>query len=714
MSISKSLPGKPYPLGATWDGEGTNFTLFSEHATAVELLLFKSEDSQQPEAIIPLKEKTAHVWHCYIPGIGPAQLYAYRVYGPYEPEKGHRFNPAKVLLDPYAKAIAGTFQWDNSLLGYKAGDPSEDLSYNESDSCPFVPRCIVIDPSFDWEDDRMPKIPWNETVIYEVHVKGFTALHPEVEEHKRGTYAGLASPCIIDYLKDLAITTLELLPMHHMIDEKGLFARKLTNYWGYNTIGFFTPDCRYSSSGVMGQQIDEFREMVKTLHRAGIEVILDVVYNHTGEGDHLGPTVCFRGIDNASYYHLEPKNPRHYLNFTGCGNSINISHPQVTQLIIDSLRYWVQEMHVDGFRFDLAVTLAREDYVVNFRSAFFHIIQQDPVLSQVKLIAEPWDIGSGGYHVGGFPPHWSEWNDKYRDTFRSFWKGDEDRITELGYRLTGSSDLFHHNGRDTHASINFITSHDGFTLNDLVSYNHKHNKLNKEKNRDGTNDNLSWNCGEEGDTDDPKIIELRERQKRNLLASLFFSQGVPMLLGGDEISRTQHGNNNAYCQDNEMNWYDWSLDDSRQKMLEFTRKIIHLRREHPVFRKSNFFKGQKLNDSDLKDITWLKPDGSEMEEQDWNHSTIKTFGMLLAGDVINEVDEYGKPIKDDTFLILMNTYHKKVRFMIPHAEQSWVLVLSTVESDIDDPQHLVNPGARFTIASRSLAVFRMDAAHAKT
>ncbi len=714
MPINKTLPGKPYPLGATWDGEGTNFALFSENATGVELLIFDSSDVNAPIAVIPLKERTAFVWHCYMPNIGPDHLYAYRVYGPYEPERGHRFNPSKVLIDPYAKAISGDFQWDDSLLGYRPDGDLADLSYNDSDSCPYVPKSVIIDPSFDWGNDQILKTPWNETVIYEVNVKGFTALHPEVEENKRGTYAGLASPCVIDYLKDLGVTAVELLPVHHFMDELALNKRELTNYWGYNTVGFFAPCSKYSSSGVMGQQIREFKEMVKTLHRAGIEVILDVVYNHTAESDHLGPTVCFRGIDNISYYHLFPEDLRYYTNFTGCGNSIKMSHSRVTQLIMDSLRYWVQEMHVDGFRFDLAVTLARRYYRVDHQSAFFHVIQQDPVLSRVKLIAEPWDVGEDGYRIGEFPPLWSEWNGKFRDCIRGFWNGDGNRISELGYRMTGSSDLYQHNGRSPYASVNFITSHDGFTLNDIVSYNDKHNESNKEDNRDGENHNLGWNCGEEGPTNDPQINELRERQKRNLLAMLIFSQGVPMLLGGDELGRTQNGNNNAYCQDNEMNWYDWNLDESKKNLFEFTRKIIHLRRKHPVFRRTNFFKGQKLMGSDLKDVAWLKADGREMEEQDWIQSTLQTFGVLFAGDAIDDVDEQGRRVIDDSFLILINAHNKRKTFMMPCPDLSWELIFNTLELDINNSIHVINGGSRFRLSGHSLALLRMIERHSKS
>ena len=704
MSTYSVWPGKPFPLGATWDGKGTNFALFSEHATVVDLLLFDNSHDREPKAVIPLKEKSAFVWHCYIPDIAPGQLYAYRVHGPYEPEKGHRFNPHKVLLDPYAKAIRGNIQWNDALLGYKTGSEEDDLSFDERDSCAFIPKCGVIDPSFDWEGDCLLDIPWNETIIYEVHVKGFTAQHPEVEENMRGTYAGLASPVMIDYLKKLGITAVELLPVHHHVDDRFLVDKGLTNYWGYNTIGYFAPDSRYCCSQGTGEQIKEFKEMVKALHKAGIEVILDVVYNHTAEGNHLGPTLCFRGVDNFSYYHLNPENMRYYMDFTGVGNSLKMASPYVTQLIMDSLRYWVNEMHVDGFRFDLASTLAREFYEVDRLSPFFDIVHQDPVISRVKLIAEPWDIGPGGYQVGNFPPLWTEWNGKYRDTIRSFWQGDESSFSELGYRLTGSSDLYQDDGRKPHASINFITCHDGFTLHDLVSYNKKHNEANKEDNKDGTDDNRSWNCEVEGPTDDPEVNELRQKQKKNFLATLFLSQGVPMLLGGDEIGRTQKGNNNAYCQDNEISWYDWKLDESRIQLLDFTRKLIDLRRKHHIFRRKKFFQGRKLCGSDEKDITWMKPDGREMSEKDWEQSSIRSISLFMAGDGIYEFDEQGQIIIDDTFLILLNNHHETVSFKLPEEKQKWELMFSTSEIEIKEPKQLTEGEKDFLIEGRSLVL----------
>lgn len=699
-------PGKAYPLGATWDGRGVNFALFSENAERVDLLLFEDREAGEAKEVIPIKDKTADIWHVYLPDVLPNQLYGYRVYGPYDPMKGHRFNPAKVLIDPYTKAIAGTIKWDDAMFGYKVGDQSEDLSKDGRDSAPFIPKCVVVDPKFDWEDDRPPRIPWSETIIYETHVKGFTKVHPEVEKNKRGTYAGLASPQVIRYLKDLGITAVELMPMHQHEDDKHLVDKGLSNYWGYNTIGYFAPDCRYSSAGVLGEQVVEFKEMVKALHRAGIEVILDVVYNHTAEGSHLGPTLSFRGIDNVSYYRIPSDNPRHYLDFTGTGNSLNMRHPRVTQMIMDSLRYWVQEMHVDGFRFDLASTLARELYEVDKLSSFFELIQQDPVISQVKLIAEPWDLGEGGYQVGNFPALWAEWNGKYRDTIRRFWRGDERQVGELAFRLTGSSDLYQNDGRNPHASINFVTSHDGFTLNDLVCYNSKHNEANKEDNADGSDDNLSWNCGVEGPTDDPKVIELRERQKRNFVATLFLSQGVPMLLGGDEIGRTQKGNNNSYCQDNKTSWYDWNLDERKQDFFKFTKKAIHLMKSHPVLRRRKFFQGRPLFGSNAKDITWLHPEGREMTERTWTQSHVKTIGVVLAGDAINELNDRGERIADDTLLIIFNADSRSIPFVLPNRGQKWETVLSTYSRALKNIEQIVASGEKLYVEGRSVIVLR--------
>src|SRR6478609_6126140 len=601
-------PGAAYPLGATYDGSGTNFTLFSEVAERVELCLFSPDGD---ETRFELPEVDGFVWHAFLPGIEPGQRYGYRVYGPTDAANGLRCNPNKLLLDPYAKAIDGTIEWDESLFGYHFGD--ED-SVNNDDSATHMPKCVVINPFFDWANDRSPRHPYAESVIYEAHVKGMTELHPEIPDEMRGTYAGMAHPVMIDHLTSLGITTLELMPVHHFVNDSFLVDKGLSNYWGYNTIGFFAPDSKYSSSANPGGQVQEFKAMIRALHAAGIEVILDVVYNHTGEGNHLGPTLSFRGIDNASYYRLVPDHPRYYQDYTGCGNTLNVRHPRVLQLIMDSLRYWVLEMHVDGFRFDLASTLARELHDVDRLSAFFDIIHQDPVLSQVKLIAEPWDLGEGGYQVGNFPAGWAEWNGRYRDAIRRYWKGDGGQVAEVAYRLSGSSDLYEGGGRRPHASINFVTAHDGFPLHDLVSYNQKHNEANGEDNRDGTDDNLSWNCGVEGPTTKPSVVALRERQKRNMLATLLLSQGVPMLCGGDEMGRTQHGNNNAYCQDSEISWVDWTLNKPQQALLTFTRSLIALRQKHPVFRRRRFFQGRRIRGAEVKDLYWLRPDGKEMTD----------------------------------------------------------------------------------------------------
>lgn len=702
----RTWPGKPYPLGTTWDGRGVNFALYSENATRVELLLYENMSSKEPNDIVTLKDRMGYVWHAYCPDMLPGQLYAYRVYGPYEPKRGLRFNHHKALIDPYAKAIAGTVEWDHAMFGYKVGDPAYDLSYDERDSGSFIPKCVVIDTSaFEWNGDRLLNTPWNETVIYELHVKGFTKLHPEVEGTKRGTYTGLASPKVIRYLKDLGVTAVELLPIHHHVNSNFLVEKGLQNYWGYNTIGFFAPDSRYSSSGVMGEQIFEFREMVKSFHRAGIEVILDVVYNHTGEGNELGPTLSFRGIDNTTYYRTSPEDPRRYVDFTGTGNSLNMRHPVVIQLIMDSLRYWVEEMHVDGFRFDLAATLARELYDVDRLSSFFDVIQQDPVVSRVKLIAEPWDVGSGGYQVGNFPPLWAEWNGKYRDTIRRFWKGDESQVAELAYRLTGSSDLYKAEGRSPHASINFTTCHDGFTLNDLVSYNQKHNEENGEGNRDGTDDNLSWNCGVEGPTKEPKVLALREKQKRNFIATLFISQGVQMLSAGDEFGRTQRGNNNAYCQDNEISWVDWSMDDRKRSLLDFTRKCILMMKTHPVLHRRKFFQGKNLFGS-YKDIIWLHPKGGEMKEESWRESRIRSIGMLLNGNGLDEYNERGERIAGDTLLILLNADSVPIHFTVPEVSEHWQTILSTGDPKLEAPNLVVKGGSSYRLEERSAVILR--------
>ncbi|WP_099326940.1 glycogen debranching protein GlgX [Candidatus Kuenenia stuttgartiensis] len=702
-------PGKAYPLGATWDGAGVNFSLFSENATGVELCLFDGQDGNHEVARIRMAHHTDQVWHTYLPTVRPGQLYGYRVYGPYEPKSGHRFNPAKLLLDPYAKAISGTICWSDALFGYTPGHKEADLSKDDGDSAPNIPRCVVVDPAFTWGDDVSPGTPWHKTLIYELHVKGFTKQHPGVPKELQGTYAGLTCHAVIDYLHSLKITAVELMPVHHFVDEKDLIGRGLSNYWGYNSIGFFAPAARYSGSGIMGEQVNEFKTMVKTFHREGIEVILDVVYNHTAEGNHLGPTLSFRGIDNANYYHLASDNKRYYVDYTGCGNMPNMIHPRVLQLIMDSLRYWVLEMHVDGFRFDMASALARELHEVDRLGAFFDIIHQDPVLSQVKLIAEPWDLGPGGYQVGNFPILWTEWNGKYRDTVRQFWHGDKGVAGNLAYRLTGSSDLYEHGGRRPYASINFITAHDGFCLHDLVSYNEKHNEANGEGNKDGTDYNLSWNCGIEGPTDNQEVAKLRERQKRNFIATLILSQGVPMLLAGDEIGRTQKGNNNAYCQDNEISWIDWDLDKPRQELLEFTRLLTQLRHQHPVMRRRHFFQGRKITGSEVKDLTWFRPDGKEMTDEDWNNPSTHSLALCLAGYAIEEVDERGKQIVDDTLLILMNVHHESISFVLPahNPKIQWKTLIDTREATGKRSIQLMKGGELYSLEARSLVLLQL-------
>jgi isoamylase len=705
----KIWPGKPYPLGATWDGAGVNFSLFSENATHVELCLFDGPDGLR-ETRIPVKQQTHQVWHLYLPEVRPGQFYGYRVYGPYAPREGHRFNPAKLLLDPYAKAIDGIIKWSNALFGYTVGHAEQDLSRSESNSAAGMPKCVVVDPAFSWGNDAPPGTPWHETIIYELHVRGFTMRHPAVPDELRGSYAALTCPAVIDYLKSLGITAVELLPVHQFVADKHLKDRGLTNYWGYNSVGFFAPEASYASAGKVGEQVAEFKSMVRALHREGIEVILDVVYNHTGEGNQMGPTLCFRGIDNVAYYRLVDKDRRYYMDYTGCGNTLDMTHPRVLQLIMDSLRYWVVEMHVDGFRFDLAATLARELHDVDRLGAFFDIIQQDPVISQVKLIAEPWDLGPGGYQVGNFPVLWAEWNAAYRDTVRRFWKGDGGQVGGLGFRLTGSSDLYAHNGRLPYASINFVTSHDGFTLHDLVSYNDKHNAANGEGNRDGHNDNLSWNCGAEGETDDAEIIALRERQKRNFLATLFLSQGVPMLLSGDELGRTQKGNNNAYCQDNETSWIDWSLDRSRRELLDFTRFLIRLVYAQPVLRRRHFFQGRRIRGSEVKDLAWFRPDGKEMSDDDWNNSETRCFGLRLAGDAIEELDERGNRIAGDTLLILLNAHHESLPFTLPAHRRKvrWQVVMDTNDPNPGKVKRRpMHGGEAYEVQARSLVVLRL-------
>lgn len=672
-------PGKPYPLGATWDGVGVNFAIFSEHASKVELCLFDDLDSPYEADRITMPEQTDDVWHVYVPNLKPRQLYGYRVYGPYDPPLGMRFNPNKLLMDPYAKAITGTIKWNDTMFGYPIGDPMVDLAFDKRNSAPFMPRCVVVDMSFPWVDDRPPDIPLYRSVIYELHVKGFTQLHPDVPENLRGTYAGLATPAIIEYLKSLGVTAVELLPVHHHVDDRHLVERGLTNYWGYNSLGYFSPDVRYSSPDLPGEQVYEFKAMVKALHAAGIEVILDVVYNHTAEGNHLGPTLSWRGIDNEAYYRLVPGNPRYYMDYTGTGNSLNMLNVRSLQMIMDSLRYWITEMHVDGFRFDLAATLMRGLHEADRLSSFFDVIHQDPIISQAKLIAEPWDVGPGGYQVGNFPVLWSEWNGKYRDTVRRFWKGDESQVAELAYRLAGSSDLYEHNGRRPYASINFVTAHDGFTLRDLVSYNEKHNMANGENNQDGDSHNNSWNCGVEGPTDDPGIKALRARQMRNLMGTLLLSQGVPMILAGDERGRTQQGNNNAYCQDNEISWVNWDLDDIGRDILAFTRKLIQIRNEHPMLHRRRFFQGRSIHGTGIHDIVWWRPDGGEMTDEEWSNGVVRCLGMLLNGQAMDDYDERGLPVRDDILLFLLNAYYQDIPFTLPGkpSEPVWELVLDT-------------------------------------
>ena len=701
-------PGRPYPLGATWDGEGVNFALFSENATAVELCLFDQMQEDRESHRIRLDECTDQVWHVYLPEVRPGQLYGYRVHGPYDPLAGHRFNHHKLLIDPYAKALTGIVKWSDAMFGYRMGDPNGDASFDERNNAGNVPKGVVVDQSFSWGHDRLLQTPWAQTVIYEAHVKGLTMQHPDVPEHLRGTYEGLASPAVIKYLQELGVTAIELLPVHHFVNDQFLIDKGLTNYWGYNSIGFFAPDIRYSAFHREGRKVYEFKTMVKTLHSAGIEVILDVVYNHTGEGNHLGPTLSFRGIDNAAYYRLSPDNPRYYMDYTGCGNTLNVRHPRTLQMIMDSLRYWVCDMHVDGFRFDLASALARELHDVDRLSAFFDIIHQDPILSQVKLIAEPWDLGEGGYQVGNFPPGWAEWNGKYRDVVRRYWTGDNGLLGELASRVAGSSDLYDQSGRQPYASINFVTAHDGFSLHDLVSYNQKHNDANGEGNRDGTDDNDSWNCGVEGPTDDPGIQHLRERQKRNFFATLLLSQGVPMMCGGDEIGRTQSGNNNAYCQDNPLSWFDWNLTKAQLEMVDFVKQVIAIKKEHPVFHRRRFFKGQHIKDSEVKDIAWFGSHGKEMTPEDWGKGLL-TLGIRLAGDAIEEMDELGNPIVDDSFLMLLNAYHEPVPFTLPAHKKgvAWEWMFDTSKMDIKKFPKTWRGGKVYGLEGRTAALFRL-------
>ncbi|HEY3747985.1 MAG TPA: glycogen debranching protein GlgX [Pseudonocardiaceae bacterium] len=698
-------PGRPYPLGATYDGVGTNFALFSETAESVELCLF---DEQGNETTATLPETDGFIHHGYLLGAGAGQRYGYRVDGPYDPDKGLRCNPSKLLIDPYAKAISPEVNWDESLFGYRFDAPDE---RNDLDSAGHVPHSVVVSPFFDWANDRPPRTPYNETVIYEAHVKGLTMRHPDVPEQLRGTYAGLAHPSIVDHLRQLGVTAIELMPVHQFVTDHGLSDRGLRNYWGYNTIGFFAPHDGYSSLAGQGGQVQEFKGMVRAMHEADIEVILDVVYNHTAEGNHLGPTLSMRGIDNEAYYRLVEDEPKYYMDYTGTGNSLNVRSPHTLQLIMDSLRYWVTEMHVDGFRFDLAAALAREFYDVDRLATFFDLVQQDPVVSQVKLIAEPWDVGPGGYQVGNFPPLWTEWNGKYRDTVRDFWRGEPATLGEFASRITGSSDLYQHDGRRPFASINFVTAHDGFTLNDLVSYNEKHNDANGEGGRDGADDNRSWNCGVEGPTDDTEILELRARQRRNMLASLLLSQGVPMLLHGDEIGRTQDGNNNAYCQDSELSWVDWSLAAENEGLVDFVASLTAFRKEHPVFRRRRFFAGKPIGrGEELGDIAWFTPSGEEMKEQNWDDGFGKAIAVFLNGEGITDLDQRGEPVVDDSFLMAFNAHYENIEFTLPGKTYGteWAVVVDTTTGEVvtESNKDTVPAGGGLTVTARSLVVLR--------
>ena len=691
-------------MGATWDGEGVNFALFAENATGVDLCLFNSTENGE-SARIRITEVSHYVWHVYVPGLKPGQLYGYRVYGPYEPQNGHRFNPNKLLIDPYAKAIDGTVQWHDALFGYEVGHADEDLSFSDVDSAPYTPKSVVVDQNFDWQNDQLPHIPYHRSIIYETHLKGFTSTHPDIPEKIRGTYAALAHPVMIGYLKKLGITAVELMPVHHFLTDRHLAEKGLANYWGYNTIGFFAPDVRYSGSGVRGEQVTEFKSMVKALHKEGIEVILDVVYNHTGEGSHMGPTLSFRGIDNSSYYRLT-EDKRYYMDYTGTGNSLNAQLPSVLRLIMDSLRYWILEMHVDGFRFDLASTLARELHEVDRLGSFFDIIHQDPVISQVKLIAEPWDIGEGGYQVGKFPPGWAEWNGKYRDCIRDYWRGADSMLGEFAQRFTGSSDLYMDDNRRPTASINFVTAHDGFTLHDLVAYNDKHNEANGEDNKDGESHNRSWNCGAEGPTGDQEILALRQKQKRNLLTTLFLSQGVPMLVAGDELSRTQGGNNNAYCQDNEISWINWEQADLN--LLGFTRQLIQFYKSHPVFSRRRWFQGRPIKGVGLHDIAWFLPEGFEMTEENWTHDYAKSLAVYLNGQGLRLIGPKGEKITDDNFYIIFNAYHGSLEYKLPSEEfgDEWIRILDTHENYLEENGKAYQAGETVKVEGRSVVLLK--------
>ncbi len=695
----KVWPGQPYPLGAVFDGSGTNFSLFSEIAEGVQLCLF---DEEGQETQIDMPEVTGYCWHGYLPSIGPGQRYGYRIHGPWEPAHGHCCNPAKLLIDPYTKAIDGQVQWHEAVFPYVFSEGPEVRSDN--DSAPFMPKCVVHQPHFDWSGDRRLQLPWHETIIYETHVKGLTARHPDVPEELRGTYAGLAQPPVIEYLKELGVTAVELMPIHFFIYDKHLVDQGLRNYWGYNSIGYLAPQNEYAADKRPEGAVAEFKQMIKTLHQAGIEVILDVVYNHTAEGNHLGPMLSFKGIDNAYYYRLTDDR-RYYMDYTGTGNSLNMRNPHVLQLVMDSLRYWVLEMHVDGFRFDLASTMARELHDVDRLSAFFDLIQQDPVISQVKLIAEPWDVGEGGYQVGNFPPVWTEWNGKYRDCVRDFWRGEDQTMGEFAARFTGSSDLYENTSRLPYASINFITAHDGFTLNDLVSYNEKHNDANGEQNRDGESHNRSWNCGAEGPTDDPEVSRLRGRQKRNFLATLLLSQGVPMLLGGDEMGRTQEGNNNAYCQDNEISWYDW--EKAEEDLLLFCQKLIQYRKDHPVFSRRGWFHGRAIHGSEVKDIAWFTMEGDQMAEEDWGQGFAKSLGVFLNGATIPNPNPRSEPVTDDDFYMIFNAHNEPLDFILPGANwgENWFKEMDTESGWLED-ETLLKAGDQIKVEARCLVVLR--------
>ena len=694
-------PGRPYPLGAGYDGVGTNFALFSEVAEYVELCLF---DEDGTETRVRLPEVDGFVHHGYLLGVGPGQKYGYRVHGPYDPARGLRCNPNKLLIDPYAKAISNGLSWDEALYGYKFGSPDE---RNDADSAPHVPKSVVVNPFFDWTNDRLPRTPYNESVIYETHVRGLTIDHPEIPPRLRGTYAGLAHPVMIDHLIKLGVTAVELMPVHQFISDHTLAERRLSNYWGYNTIGFFAPHDGYSALPL--NQVQEFKGMVRALHQAGIEIILDVVYNHTAEGNHLGPTLSMRGIDNEAYYRLVEDDPKFYTDYTGTGNSLNVRTPHTLQLIMDSLRYWVTEMHVDGFRFDLAATLAREFYDVDRLATFFEVVQQDPVVSQVKLIAEPWDVGPGGYQVGNFPPLWTEWNGKFRDTVRDFWRGEPATLGEFASRITGSSDLYQDDGRRPYASINFVTAHDGFTLNDLVSYNEKHNEANGEDNQDGESHNRSWNCGVEGPTDDPEVLTLRARQRRNLMATMLLSQGVPMIVNGDEFGRTQHGNNNAYCQDNEVSWVDWSLLETNSELVEFTAALAAFRKVHPVFRRRRFFAGRPIRKGEeLRDIAWFTPSGEEMTEQNWEDDFGKSIVIFLNGEGIPDLDSRGMRVVDDSFLMAFNGHHEDIQVTLPEHEYGpeWTVVVDTATGQVGNGEKPIAAGGQLNLTARSLVVLQ--------